>query len=518
MRDLVIVEATGKVRRMEALLREVGINADVIATAGHIADNPAKLSPIALTSELQETDYRFRADRRGLLDKIRSSAAHAERIFVATDDDQEGDVIAHDVARLLESRHDRLQRVRLRAITSHEIKQSFLDATRDGFAANACAGECRRIVDRAIGATFTSVGTDHVLPVGRVQSSALISISEAPPVVGSFDVELEGADGGIYRSSLPVRGVADLTFAESLVDAIGKGAVEFKGMQEVVVPVAQRWNYEDVVSELALRMRLKVRQAADALQIAYEEGYVSYPRVRSRSVSQDAVELGYRLAERNRCGFSPALLKARDDSGGEDGSHESPRPGMDDLLLGRPLSMLGRSEAVAVLIGRNFLESGQERTLRRVVVHALGRDIVLESEVSCARAPWRRSRGEPGYHPLPTDVALLTYLAEKGMGRPSTIVTHVDKLLSRGMISHEGCEMRLSPKGQACADRAKQIGFTAETSQRMEAVFASGEPLPHMRAKTILTAHGLLEPVLRVASAKRHEVSHGAAPSSEHNF
>ncbi|MDM8356492.1 toprim domain-containing protein, partial [Pandoraea communis] len=281
MRDLVIVEATGKVRRMEALLRQVGIRADVIATAGHIADNPAKLSPIALTPELRETDYRFRTDRRELLDKIRSSAAHADRIFVATDDDQEGDVIAHDVARLLESRNDRLQRVRLRAITPQEIKQSFLDATRDGFAANACAGECRRIVDRAIGATFASVGTDHVLPVGRVQSSALISIAEAPPVVGSFGLELEGSDGGIYRCSLPVRSGEDLSFAESLVDALGKGAMELKEVQEVLVPVAQRWNYEDVVSELALRMRLDVRQAADAFQTAYEEGYVSYPRVRS---------------------------------------------------------------------------------------------------------------------------------------------------------------------------------------------------------------------------------------------
>lgn len=503
---------------MEALLRQVGIRADVIATAGHIADNPAKLSPIALTPELRETDYRFRTDRRELLDKIRSSAAHADRIFVATDDDQEGDVIAHDVARLLESRNDRLQRVRLRAITPQEIKQSFLDATRDGFAANACAGECRRIVDRAIGATFASVGTDHVLPVGRVQSSALISIAEAPPVVGSFGLELEGSDGGIYRCSLPVRSGEDLSFAESLVDALGKGAMELKEVQEVLVPVAQRWNYEDVVSELALRMRLDVRQAADAFQTAYEEGYVSYPRVRSRSVSQDAVELAYRLAERNRCGFSPALLKARDDSGGEDGAHESPRPSMDDLLLGRPLSMLGRSEGVAVLIGRNLLESGQERTLRKVVVHSLGHDIVFENEVSCARAPWRRSRGEPGYHPLPTDVALLTYLAEKGMGRPSTIVTHVDKLLSRGMISHEGDEMRLTPKGQACAERAKQIGFTAETSRRMENGFATGESLPHARAKSVLAAHGLLEPVLRMASANRHEHRHVAAPSSEHNF
>ncbi|ODP35075.1 toprim domain-containing protein [Pandoraea sp. ISTKB] len=518
MRDLVIVEATGKVRRMEALLREAGINADVIATAGHIADNPAKLSPIALTSDLRETDYRFRTDRRELLDKIRSSAARADRIFVATDDDQEGDVIAHDVARLLESRNDRLQRVRLRAITSQEIKQSFLEATRDGFAANACAGECRRIVDRAIGATFASVGAVHALPVGRVQSSALISIAESPPTVGSFGVELEGSDGGIYRCDLPVRSNEDFEFGGRLVDALAKGEVEFTGMQEVVVPVAQRWNYEDVVAEIALRMHLEIRQAADAFQTAYEEGYVSYPRVRSRSVSQDAVELAYRLAERNRCGFSPALLKARDDSGGEDGAHESPRPGLDDLLLGRPLSMMGRSEGVAVLIGRNLLESGQERTLRRVEVSALGRDVVLENEVSCARAPWRRSRSEPGYHPLPTDVALLAYLAEKGMGRPSTIVTHVDKLLSRGMIAREGYEMGLTPKGLACADRAKQIGFTAETSRRMELGFAAGESLPHVRAKAILTDHGLIGPVLRMASAKRHEDRHDAAPSSEHNF
>ena len=94
MKNLVIVEAAGKVDILKRELKGIGLFADVVATVGHIADNPKSLSPIALNEDLHELAYEFREDRSHLLEKLRRAAAGADRIFVATDDDQEGDVIA----------------------------------------------------------------------------------------------------------------------------------------------------------------------------------------------------------------------------------------------------------------------------------------------------------------------------------------------------------------------------------------------------------------------------------------
>lgn len=138
MRNLVIVEAAGKVDTLRASLKSIGFSADVIATVGHVADNPRSLNPICLDTDLRETAYAFREDRLALLGKIQRAAFNADRIYIATDDDHEGDVIAQDMARYLSDYSDRLYRVRLRAITESELKESFGGSLSRDFDTPAC--------------------------------------------------------------------------------------------------------------------------------------------------------------------------------------------------------------------------------------------------------------------------------------------------------------------------------------------------------------------------------------------
>src|SRR3546814_15373796 len=100
--DLFIIEAPGKARQLETILANLGLDARVQATKGHLMSMPGRLTPIGI-------DRSMRAFARAPLDptlahRIRAEAAKAGRVVIATAADAEGAVMAWDVAGLLRDR------------------------------------------------------------------------------------------------------------------------------------------------------------------------------------------------------------------------------------------------------------------------------------------------------------------------------------------------------------------------------------------------------------------------------
>jgi len=495
MKNLVIVEAAGKVDILKRELKGIGLFADVVATVGHIADNPKSLSPIALNEDLHELAYEFREDRSHLLEKLRRAAAGADRIFVATDDDQEGDVIAYDVSRLLADRADILYRVRLRSITAHELQSAFDGQLSQQFEPFARNGICRRVVDRAIGAVFTRVAESSIVSVGRVQSSLLAAIKESPPVAGHYTMRFEESDGSVFGAHVPVRSATELRALEALASSLASGHAQVLRHSEKVEPRAQPWSYEDVVCEVSDRLKMSVDEAADLFQKAYERGRISYPRVRGASFTRDAVEVAAEMAANNRCSFDPALLKVRSSEDGRGAAHESPRALDGEMPLGRPLNVLQASEAVAVLIGRNVIECGQSAKVRTLTVKHGESELELRCVMNSGRRNWKDPDSTPGYHPYARDYALLKYMGALGLGRPSTVVEHATRVIRRALIAETGVAVSLNDRGERWLERASAFGFIAHTSTEMESAMAKPMRDPYQRAREILASHGMLDVV-----------------------
>ncbi|KVV07452.1 hypothetical protein WK77_16840 [Burkholderia ubonensis] len=485
---------------LRSSLKSIGLLVDVIATVGHVADNPRSLNPICLDTNLRETAYTYREDRLALLDKIQRAAFNADRIYIATDDDHEGDVIAHDVARYLSDYSDRLYRVRLRAITESELKESFGGALSRDFEVPAWHGLCRRIVDRAIGGAFTQVDGPATIPVGRVQSSLLASLKAEPPVIGQYHVPLKLSDGAVYWASIPISTNDDLDRAMEIERLAATAKVKLLDAVEVDVSSSRPWGYEDVVSEAAVRLRIGIGDAAEVFQEAYERGLVSYPRVRAGAFTKDAVEVAAAIAAHNGCAFDAARLPLRDAADDARRAHECPRPMQDDLLLGRPMSVLDNPEALAVLVARNLVECGQLVKRRRVRAVADERILTFECDLTRVKRPWKHVERKAGFAPMSRSVALLRYMANAELGKPSTVVAHASRFLQRGLLEERGIGFQLNQRGERWLAHAASCGFRADTASRMERAFESPMSDPYERVREVLRQHGLLDQIKRATA------------------
>lgn len=508
MKNLVIVEASGKVDVLAKKLKSIKIYADVLATVGHVAENPRSLSRIALDSELRETRYAFKEDRLQLLEKIQRAAAAADRIYLAMDDDQEGDVIAHDVAWVLEDFSEKLYRVRLRALSESELTAAFSGNLDRNFKTAAHNGICRRIVDRAIGATFSKVSETEVIPVGRVQSSLLAHLDEDLPEMGRFVIPAGLQDGSLAFADVPVHTEAELRRLEmisKLMAAGGGDQLQLVDDREIEVPAASPWGYEEIVEEASSRLQISIDAAADALQEAYERGKVSYPRTRRNGFTQDAVELASALAKQNRTHFRSDLLPLRA-GGAVTSAHESPRPMDEDMLLGRALTIMDAPDAIASLVARNMIECGQIEKKRVLKVEVDGLQLEFVRSLNHPVRSWKKVEPKVGYTPYERDRALLRYMAKHDLGRPSTIVGHVGRFLQRGLIAEDGSSLGLNEKGRRWLAHAKQAGFSKTTSNDMEQAFTGAFDDPHTAATEILGRFGMLESVQAVINTQNKQL------------
>lgn len=187
VRDLVVIEAPGKVRTIESALRGAGLAVDVMATGGHFCEHDASLWPLGIAADGSEPG-RIRDPIRATMLQSRGLG---RRVLIATDADQEGDVIARDIAEVVRGGASAVLRMRVSSLDRESIRAAFLSAT-PFEVAGALPGDARRIVDRWIGHTFSRPAQ----PVGRVSSALLRVLADADPVIGHVTLTLPCEDGG----------------------------------------------------------------------------------------------------------------------------------------------------------------------------------------------------------------------------------------------------------------------------------------------------------------------------------
>lgn len=470
-RDLVIIESPGKLKNLHRVFGEIGLHANICATIGHFLENPASLKDLAVEicdGEFVETKrLPFREDSyRYLCDQIRKCTG---RILVATDNDQEGHVIAQDVATLAATLAP--ARPIMRMLVGGLDRESIVAALaslRPIVPAKAVPGTARRISDRIIGACQSDF--EHNRPVGRVQSALLGLCADHGIAHTRLHVKMPCTDGGKpFVGEIPVYGA--MTPAK-LIAALG-------GLDIAPAPVARSeirqmgapLTYGDALLDLHRSLNLDIADAADLLQRMYESGDISYPRTSSRGLTDAGIESAARIARaKGLIAFKKDLLPQVDPSS----PHEAIRVLNEDRLraidIGKPLKLYDTDRDAALsFVARRTLEAGVpvQRDYPDIS-HApeWAREMEWKRDTRRAVLPWRYP-DPPQIVSQDLKAALVETMMHNGIGRPSTYAQHAARFADRELLDYK---FDLTPKGREWLEFAPVPLKCPATSTRIEAL------------------------------------------------
>ena len=143
--NLVIIEAPAKIG---ALKKYLGNDYDVFATKGHIRDLPAKSFALDMHNNF-EPKYEIMPDKKQLISELKTKAAHADKVYIATDPDREGEAIAWHIATILGIPEHEKCRIQYNEISEKAVKNALLHP-REIDESLVNAQQARRVLDRIV--------------------------------------------------------------------------------------------------------------------------------------------------------------------------------------------------------------------------------------------------------------------------------------------------------------------------------------------------------------------------------
>ena len=181
---LVIVESPAKVKTVKKFL---GSNYEVAASNGHVRDLPKSQMGIDIDNNYEPKYITIRG-KGDLLAKLRKSAKKADKVFLATDPDREGEAISWHLSKALNLDDKKMRRISFNEITKNAVKESIKNA-RDIDMDLVDAQQARRVLDRIMGYRISPLLWAKIkrgLSAGRVQSVALRIIGDREDEINAF--------------------------------------------------------------------------------------------------------------------------------------------------------------------------------------------------------------------------------------------------------------------------------------------------------------------------------------------
>lgn len=445
--DLFVIEAPGKAKLLEQILKDLGIAARVKATKGHLYDMPERLTPLGIDSGYREFKRVLKDPILG--QQIRDEVSASARVFIATDADPEGDVIAWDVAELISDICPEPLRMRLKGMDEESISDAISSASpvskRD-----AVAGRTRAIIDRMIGATFSSDG----IAVGRVGTALLGLIDAKRPSTRKLRLVAPSKGGGRpWVAECDVSSPIDLRAAERLA-GLSFPPLDFSKATKPVSTAPAHMG--DVMVRAGDLLDMSPKEADRSLQRLYEAGRMSYPRAGSRGMSRGVINKLAKILKQSGYKFDQEVVKIKSD----EEVHDAPHP-IGRIEAQRNPVREGQEEGLRTMVGRDLIKSGQRHVIEIASPSPI-KSFLLERGFSppiaehVASLHWRREDGPryPGQETWPestvvtrrSDTVVLEAAISAGLGRPSTWARHVDSFMRRGLVTDD---LALTDKGKA---------------------------------------------------------------------
>ncbi|MCQ2174301.1 MAG: type I DNA topoisomerase [Bacteroidales bacterium] len=474
--NLVIVESPAKAKTIQKFL---GDGFTVKSSFGHICDLQDKALSIDIENGFKP-EYVIPSDKKKVVAELKTAAAGAQTVWLASDEDREGEAISWHLSQTLG-----LDPARTRRIVFHEItREAILHAVQNPREIDinlVNAQQARRVLDRLVGFELSPLLWRKVqrgLSAGRVQSVALrLVVDREKEIIGFKSEKYYRVEAVFNVGGNRVKGLLDTRFGTLeqargfLEDSIGAiyrvASVEKK---EILKMPAAPFTTSTLQQEASRKLHFSVSQTMRIAQGLYEKGLITYMRTDSTNLSQLAISTCKKLITDN---FGPEYLHSRQfrtQSKGAQEAHEAIRPTyianesiegteqekkLYNLIWKRTVAsqmaearMMSttirvssdkRSEGWTIQAGeilfegflKLYLEGSddqeeQEETILPPVKEGDFLDFLqMNAECKFTQAPYRYS-----------EATLIKKLEELGIGRPSTYAPTINTLTSeRGYIT-----------------------------------------------------------------------------------
>lgn len=332
-KNLVIVESPAKAKTIEKFL---GKDFTVTSSFGHIADLPSKELGVDVLKNFKPA-YEVNDDKKELVKKLKKLADSADIIWLASDEDREGEAIAWHLSEQLELDKKKTKRIVFNAITKSAVQRA-IENPRDIDYDLVNAQQARRVLDRIVGYEISPILWKKVkggASAGRVQSVAVRLIVEREDEINQFTAEssfrIDGdfltADDKLVKAKINTN-LNSQQEAETFLE-INKGA-SFKIADLVKKPAtkspAPPFTTSTLQQEASRKLYFNVSRTMQLAQRLYEAGLITYMRTDSVNLSNEA-KSGAKSAIISS--YGGAFHKERDFKGkakGAQEAHEAIRP------------------------------------------------------------------------------------------------------------------------------------------------------------------------------------------------
>ena len=513
-KNLVIVESPAKAKTIEKFL---GKDYKVLSSYGHIRD--LKKKEFSINTDTFEPDYEIPAEKKKLVSELKQEAKNAETVWLASDEDREGEAISWHLYEVLGLNPEHTKRIVFHEITKNAILNAIKHPrTIDINLVNA--QQARRVLDRIVGFKLSPVLWRKVKPAlsaGRVQSVAVRLIVEREREIQAFKSEASyrvtavftvpdaGGKNTEVRAELNTRFKTEAearAFLEKCRDA--QFVVQDINTRPVKKSPAPPFTTSTLQQEAARKLGFTVAQTMMVAQRLYESGFITYMRTDSVNLSTLAIGTS-KEAILNMMGerYVHTRQFATKSKGAQE-AHEAIRPTyMDhqaiegtaqekrlyDLIWKRTIASqmadaeLEKTTATISITGTSetFVATGEVITFDgflRVYKESLDDDSEQAEDESRLLPPLKK--GQPltsrritaqerftQHPPRYTEASLVRKLEELGIGRPSTYAPTISTIQQREYVEKgdkEGIErpyktLTLDDKGNiAATTKAEMTG------------------------------------------------------------
>lgn len=295
-KNLVIVESPAKAKTIEKFL---GKDFEVLSSYGHIRDLKKKDFSVDIEHNYKPI-YEIPADKKKLVETLKQEADKADMVWLASDEDREGEAIAWHLFEVLKLKPEKTKRIVFHEITKDAILYA-IENPRDIDLNRVDAQQARRVLDRIVGFELSPVLWKKVKPAlsaGRVQSVAVRLIVEREREISAFKPEaayrvigeflLPG--GELLKAELSQR-LKTEDEAKALLEACK--TAQFSIGDVTVKPAkkspAAPFTTSTLQQEAARKLGFSVAQTMMVAQRLYEAGHITYMRTDSVNLSSLAI-------------------------------------------------------------------------------------------------------------------------------------------------------------------------------------------------------------------------------------
>ena len=516
-KNLVIVESPAKAKTIEKFL---GADFHVLSSQGHIRDiESAGKNSMGIDFEHDyQPNYVIDPHKTQLIDQLRREASKADTVWLASDEDREGEAIAWHLKEVLELDKKDTKRIVFHEITKQAIQEAILHP-RDIDYDLVNAQQARRVLDRIVGFELSPILWKKVatgLSAGRVQSVAVRMIVEKEREIESFRasssyrifadfIGINPGDASVLKCELNHR-FSHKNDAVAFLESLNTAMFIVRDVQRKPVThiPAPPFTTSTLQQEAARKLKFSVSKTMRLAQSLYESGKITYMRTDSVNLSTLALATSKEVIEQQYGARYIHTRQYRTKSKGAQEAHEAIRPTyMSDMTAGATKDEQRLYELIwKRTIASQMADSESEKTTIEVSVHgskyafvATGEVITFdgftrvyvqstdeETEERCIlpamakreRLKLQGAEAVQTYTKPPfryNEATLVKHMEELGIGRPSTYATIIEtiqhvKYVERGSVAGQKRDaVVLTLKNGQISERKKSEMYGAETQR-----------------------------------------------------